>query len=133
MIKGSRLIPQAFYHCIFMQLFGILIHMPNLEKTSKKPWYHATIVTKEGKNLLHKKAPKDSTEFTELDLLVLVSGSRAFSKEFLESNKSILELKELDKPRELLVYPSATDGVVARVWAALELCARLNESSVLPS
>jgi hypothetical protein len=116
-----------------MQLYSILIHMPNLEQTAPKPWYHPTIVTKTGKKLLNRNEPKKSKELTELELLTLISGSRKFAREFLENKKSILELTELDKPRELLVFPSATDGVVARVWAALELLARVKESQILSS
>ena len=107
--------------------------MPSIEKNVSKPWYHPTIVTKTGKQLVNAKLPRESSDLTELELLTLVSGSKAFAREFLETNKSILELTELEKPRELLVFPSATSGVIARVWAALELFARVQESQVIAS
>jgi hypothetical protein len=99
--------------------------MPDLEKTSSRPWYHATLVTKLGKRLTNRRHPADSSQIEDLDVLTVISGSRSFAREFMESNGSADKLAALDSPRDLLKYPSATEGVIARVWLALELTARL--------
>ncbi len=116
-----------------MRLNCILIHMPKLESGASSTWYHPTIVTKMGKRLTDRRNPEDSTQVEDLELLTILTGSRAFAREFLQVNGSASKLTELESPRDLLRYPSATSGVIARAWMALEFAARLMNREVVAS
>lgn len=97
-------------------------------QTTAKRYSGESPSTRRGSKYIRRSDPLKSEELSDFELLEAISGSRKFAREFIELRGSYVALFELSDARELLVFPTATETVIDRVWSHLEGVSRCIKS-----